>query len=261
MQSLLQYRRIRLDILSDGLPNPNPVSKRSGFNSNGTLHPNENRSEVVRQTVIDASNQDLEKAAELEASPYTVVGFDNDCDPLNPQNWSYRYKWTVTGLVSITSFIVTGASAIDSEIAPQLMQSFGVGEEVALLGTALFMIAFGLGSLVSAPFSEVLGRNPVYLASKLPYIITRGPVRFAYVCRSRHSRPFHPGRRAFTKYRLVACVPLLRWSIRLSSSHQLWRHNSGLMVPDPAHLRVPHSSLPLFPWTFSGTNGGCVHRS
>ncbi|GMF78387.1 unnamed protein product [Aspergillus oryzae] len=41
------------------------------------------------------------------------------------------------------------------------MESFGVGEEVALLGTALFMIALGLGSLISAPFSEILGRNPV----------------------------------------------------------------------------------------------------
>jgi MFS family permease len=45
------------------------------------------------------------------------------------------------------------------------MSDFGIGEEVALLGTALFMIAFGLGSLVSAPFSEILGRNPVYIIS------------------------------------------------------------------------------------------------
>ncbi|RAQ66881.1 hypothetical protein COH20_007101 [Aspergillus flavus] len=59
----------------------------------------------------------------------------------------------------------TGASAIDSEVVPQLMESFGVGEEVALLGTALFMIALGLGSLISAPFSEILGRNPVYIVS------------------------------------------------------------------------------------------------
>lgn len=45
------------------------------------------------------------------------------------------------------------------------MSDFGTGEEVALLGTALFMIAFGLGSLVSALFSEILGHNPVYIIS------------------------------------------------------------------------------------------------
>lgn len=114
-----------------------------------------------------AGMHDLEKANIADAPPYIVVNFDDDCDPLNPQNWSYGYKWMVTGAVSLTSFIVTGASAIDSEIVPQLMQSFGVGEEVALLGTALFMIAFGLGSLISAPFSEILGRNPVYIVSTL----------------------------------------------------------------------------------------------
>lgn len=113
---------------------------------------------------------DLEKVNIAAARPYIVVNFDDDCDPLNPQNWSYGYKWMVTGAVSLTSFIVTGASAIDSEIAPQLMQDFGVREEVALLGTALFMIAFGLGSLISAPFSEILGRNPVYIVSMLQYV-------------------------------------------------------------------------------------------
>lgn len=82
----------------------------------------------------------------------------------------------VTGAVSLTSFIGTGASAIDSEIVPQLMESFGVGEEVALLGTALFMIALGLGSLISAPFSEILGRNPVYIVSTLLCVSVSMPI-------------------------------------------------------------------------------------
>lgn len=261
MQSFLQYRRIRVNVLSHALPSPKPISKIDRFDSNGLLRPNEDGNEIMRQTGINASNQDLEKATDLEASSYTVVGFDSDCDPLNPQNWSYGYKWTVTGLVSITSFIVTGASAIDSEIAPQLMQSFGVGEEVALLGTALFMIAFGLGSLVSAPFSEVLGRNPVYIASKLPYIITLGPLRFAHVRRPRYLCPLHLRRRTVTEHRLVACMPLLCRSIRLSSSYQLWRNNGRLVVAHRAHLCVPCATLSLFPWTFPGTNGSCVHRS
>lgn len=108
---------------------------------------------------------DVEKQEGGSGSPYVLVGFDSEDDPINPMNWSLSYKWLVTGVVSITSFIVTGASAIDTEVVPQIMRDFGVGEEVALLGTALFIIAFGLGSLVSAPFPEILGRNPVYIIS------------------------------------------------------------------------------------------------
>lgn len=100
-----------------------------------------------------------------EKEKYIIVEFD-DSDPEDPHNWSYSYKWCVTGLVGSAGFIVAGASAIDAEVSPQIMKDFGVGEEVALLGTTLFMVAFGLGSMISAPFSEVFGRNPVYLVSE-----------------------------------------------------------------------------------------------
>ena len=112
-----------------------------------------------------STRYDVEKQEGSREPPYILVEFDGEDDPMDPMNWSLSYKWFVTGVVSITSFIVTGASAIDTEVVPQIMSDFGIGEEVALLGTALFMIAFGLGSLVSAPFSEILGRNPVYIIS------------------------------------------------------------------------------------------------
>lgn len=100
-----------------------------------------------------------------EKEKHIIVDFD-ESDPEDPHNWSYSYKWCVTALVGSAGFIVAGASAIDSEVSPQIMKDYGVGEEVALLGTTLFMVAFGLGSMISAPFSEVFGRNPVYLVSK-----------------------------------------------------------------------------------------------
>ncbi|CAG7958759.1 unnamed protein product [Penicillium salamii] len=48
------------------------------------------------------------------------------------------------------------------------MQGGNACKEIALLGTALFMIAFGLGSLVSAPFSEI---HPVYIASLIIFAL------------------------------------------------------------------------------------------
>ena len=95
-----------------------------------------------------------------------VVGFQGPNDALNPQNWSRTRKWVYTSMVGATGFLVSGASAFDTEIAPQAAKYFGVSEEVELLSTSLYMIAFGLGSLVSAPFSETVGRNPVYIICK-----------------------------------------------------------------------------------------------
>jgi hypothetical protein len=43
-----------------------------------------------------AGLSEMEKANTVAAPSYIVVGFDDDCDPLNPQSWSYGYKWMVT---------------------------------------------------------------------------------------------------------------------------------------------------------------------
>jgi hypothetical protein len=92
-----------------------------------------------------------------------IVKFESPTDTLNPQTWSNALKWTYTFLIGATGFIVSGAAAFDTPVTSQAAAYFGVSEEVALLSTTLYMIALGLGSLVSAPFSEIVGRNPIYI--------------------------------------------------------------------------------------------------
>ena len=48
------------------------------------------------------------------------------------------------------------------------MSRFGVGEEVATLGTALLLFGMGLGPLIWAPLSEVYGRKRAVL---MPYFV------------------------------------------------------------------------------------------
>ncbi|KAE8419683.1 major facilitator superfamily domain-containing protein [Aspergillus pseudocaelatus] len=61
--------------------------------------------------------------------------------------------------------LVGWASSIDSTVIKQGQEAFGVSEVAESLATALFLFAFGFGSLVAAPFSETVGRNPVYIAT------------------------------------------------------------------------------------------------
>lgn len=94
-----------------------------------------------------------------------LVGFDGDHDQLNPKNWTHGRKWVSLGIVGTTGFVVGWASSIDSTAITQGQEAFGVSRVTESLATALFLIAFGVGSLFAAPFSETVGRNPVYLVS------------------------------------------------------------------------------------------------
>ena len=119
--------------------------------------------------------QPAETTASIEKAEERVfiVGFQGSDDPLSPYNWSRTRKWIYTFIVGSTGFIVSGASAFDTEITAQAAKAFGVSQEVELLSTSLYMIALGLGSLVSAPFSETVGRNPVYIICELSLPLTR----------------------------------------------------------------------------------------
>ncbi|KAK8243588.1 major facilitator superfamily transporter [Phyllosticta capitalensis] len=100
-----------------------------------------------------------------------VVGWEGELDPLCPRNWSHFKRTAVTLQISAIAFAVTAASAIDSTILPQAAEEFGVSEVVESLATGIYLIGFGLGSLIAGPFSETFGRNAVYMGSLFIFMI------------------------------------------------------------------------------------------
>ncbi len=48
---------------------------------------------------------------------------------------------------------------------------FGVSEVTESLATGLFLIGFGVGALFAGPFSETIGRNPVYITTLSLYMV------------------------------------------------------------------------------------------
>ena len=104
---------------------------------------------------------------EPEAGDCIIVNFCDDDDENNPRNWSTAKRVFITSLV-LTAGVTGGwASANDSVIVPQIQQAFGVSAVIECLSTGLYLIAFGIGSLFTGPFSDTIGRNPVYLISLL----------------------------------------------------------------------------------------------
>ncbi|GME34448.1 Major facilitator superfamily [Neofusicoccum parvum] len=100
-----------------------------------------------------------------------VVGWEGESDPLNPRNWPLPKRIGTTLQISAIAVSVCAASSIDATILPQAAAELGVSEVAETLATGMFLIGFGLGSLIAGPFSETFGRNAVYIGSLIIYSI------------------------------------------------------------------------------------------
>ncbi|KAI5194991.1 MFS general substrate transporter [Aureobasidium subglaciale] len=99
-----------------------------------------------------------------------IVDFQGEKDELNPHNWSWGARLYITFLVASIGFVVGVASSIDSVAIQPASQEFGISEVAESLATGLYLIGFGAGALFAGPFSETLGRNPIYIVTLLVYM-------------------------------------------------------------------------------------------
>ncbi|RFU29421.1 hypothetical protein B7463_g6942, partial [Scytalidium lignicola] len=96
-----------------------------------------------------------------EEDPYQVTWIPND--PRNPQNFSFRKRWILTGVVSFTTLAVAFSSSSYTGGISEIIKQFHIGQEVAILGVSLFVLGFVLGPLLWAPFSEMYGRQYLFI--------------------------------------------------------------------------------------------------
>ncbi|GAP92446.1 putative benomyl methotrexate resistance protein [Rosellinia necatrix] len=104
--------------------------------------------------------------------PYYDVGWAGADDAANPRRWGTGARLGSTGLVSAVAFFATAASSIDSVVGAGAAAELGGASAAAVessLATALFLVGFGAGALLASPLSELVGRQPVYLASLLVF--------------------------------------------------------------------------------------------
>lgn len=103
----------------------------------------------------------------LAHSPTTadvLVDFDGKDDPYRPMNWPTKKKVVTTALYGLCTMSASWASASYSAGTGSVAQRFHVDDQVATLGTTLFLMGFGIGPLLWAPLSEVYGRRAAVLA-------------------------------------------------------------------------------------------------
>jgi multidrug resistance protein len=98
-----------------------------------------------------------------EDDPYVVTWPDKD--RRNPLNFGKTNKWCITLLVAIITLAAAFGSSAYSGCFDQVIQTFGISEEVASVGLSLYVVGFALGPLLWAPMSELYGRQVILFIS------------------------------------------------------------------------------------------------
>ncbi|KAL2219667.1 major facilitator superfamily domain-containing protein [Thermoascus aurantiacus ATCC 26904] len=99
-----------------------------------------------------------------------VVSFEGEDDPMDPHNWTLPRRLVCTFIVCLTGAAVEFGTVIDSPHMEQAAQGVGTQLEPRYLLTGMFLIGLGAGSLITGPFSEFFGRNPVYIVTLAMYM-------------------------------------------------------------------------------------------
>ncbi|KAE8154107.1 Alpha/Beta hydrolase protein [Aspergillus avenaceus] len=95
----------------------------------------------------------------LPESDGYVVEFEGSDDPMHPQNWPMKKRVMIGSLLTFCALVTAYASAVFATASEGVMKEFGFGEEVAALGTTLYVLGFSGGPTVWAPASELIGRR------------------------------------------------------------------------------------------------------
>ncbi|KAK6213333.1 major facilitator superfamily transporter [Colletotrichum tabaci] len=98
-----------------------------------------------------------------EADPFLVQWIPHD--PRNPMLFSKTTKWFITMMVSLTTLAVALLSSAYTGGIRQIIEEFGVSQEVATLGVSLFVLGFAIGPLLWAPLSELFGRQSLFFGT------------------------------------------------------------------------------------------------
>jgi hypothetical protein len=86
--------------------------------------------------------QDEEQAVKVneeDEKDEIVVGWDDDNDRENPQNWSTSFKIWVTVQLSLLAFAASLASSIISPASKTIAEYVGVSQNVVVLNVSLYM--------------------------------------------------------------------------------------------------------------------------
>ncbi|KDQ50141.1 hypothetical protein JAAARDRAFT_186488 [Jaapia argillacea MUCL 33604] len=106
--------------------------------------------------------EDLEKS--LTDSEILYVDFEKG-DTRNPQNFSWRRKWTITLTACFFTAISAATTSTYTSGFPSMTRDLNCTQFQATIGLSVYALGFGIVPLITASLSEEFGRLPLYIGS------------------------------------------------------------------------------------------------
>lgn len=120
----------------------------------------------TKQALLPEMGAGKPRPPALPAKEEYVVEFDGVDDPRHAQNWPMRRKLLIGMILAYDALAATMGSSIFSAATRGVVETFHVGQEVATLGTSLFVLGLAFGPILWAPMSELYGRRlPLVIAA------------------------------------------------------------------------------------------------
>ncbi|GMF02786.1 unnamed protein product [[Candida] boidinii] len=89
---------------------------------------------------------------------------------MKPINWSVKKKLYYTAIYGLITFAAQlNSTTTTAEFPNEMKYSYGIGREVSLLSTTLYILGIAFGPMVFAPLSEVYGRK---IGVMVPFFIS-----------------------------------------------------------------------------------------
>lgn len=85
----------------------------------------------------------------------------------SPYDWPIVHKAFATCVSSVSALFASFAASCYSPGAIQMASEWGISEVAALVGITTFTAGFAVGPMFLAPFSEITGRKPVFVATSI----------------------------------------------------------------------------------------------
>jgi multidrug resistance protein len=98
-----------------------------------------------------------------QESPYIVDFLEDDAH--NPFSFPMWKKWSITLGVAFATLAVAFVSTAYTGGVEEVIKTFEISTEVAILGVSLFVLGFAIGPLLWAPLSEFFGRQILFFGT------------------------------------------------------------------------------------------------
>ena len=105
----------------------------------------------------------------LDLGPTQEVVLEGDQNPLN---WSNAKKWPLSIIVIMMSATMGYFSGVHAASIPTIAEYYHSSELASTPAVSWFLLGFAIGPLLSAPLSEMYGRNPVIQVTLVLFVIS-----------------------------------------------------------------------------------------